>query len=157
MDCGLSATGLHYVVFVQSPNHVQLFATPWTAAHQAFLPLTVSRSLPGSRPLHWWCGPTISSSVTLFSFCLYYTAIKSHDLCFTVDTAIVEWLYFIFLLVQGGHFFLFFAHCQIMWQCYVTDLKVTHFNGKQTRWYKDRHCSNSPQLCTASFLHPSKL
>lgn len=51
-----------------------------------------------------------------------------------------------------------FAHCQIMWQCYVTDLKVTRFNGKQTWWYKDRHCSNFPQLCTTSFLRPpSKL
>ena len=30
----------------QSPSHVQLFTTPWTAAHQASLSLTVSRSLP---------------------------------------------------------------------------------------------------------------
>ena len=34
------------VVFVvQSLNHVQLFATPWTTAHQAFLPFTISWSL----------------------------------------------------------------------------------------------------------------
>ena len=33
------------VVVVQSPSRVQLFATPWTAAHQASLSLT-SRSLP---------------------------------------------------------------------------------------------------------------
>ena len=39
---------LYYVevVFVQSPSHVQLFATPWTAAHQAYLSLTISWSLP---------------------------------------------------------------------------------------------------------------
>ena len=30
---------------VQLLNHVQLFATPWTAAHQAFLSITNSRSL----------------------------------------------------------------------------------------------------------------
>ena len=27
------------------PNHVQLFATPWTAAHQASLSFTISQSL----------------------------------------------------------------------------------------------------------------
>ena len=31
---------------VQSISHVQLFATPWTTAHQAFLSITNSRSLP---------------------------------------------------------------------------------------------------------------
>ena len=30
---------------VQSLSHVQLFATPWTAAHQASLSLTISQSL----------------------------------------------------------------------------------------------------------------
>ena len=35
-----------YVVVVQSPSCVQLFATPWTAAHQASLSLSISRSLP---------------------------------------------------------------------------------------------------------------
>ena len=32
-------------VFVQSLSHVQLFATPWTAAHQASLSFTISQSL----------------------------------------------------------------------------------------------------------------
>ena len=32
-------------IVVQSLSHVQLFVTPWTAAHQASLSLTVSRSL----------------------------------------------------------------------------------------------------------------
>ena len=32
-------------VVVQSLGHVQLFATPWTAAHQASLSFTISRSL----------------------------------------------------------------------------------------------------------------
>ena len=34
------------VVVVQLPSHVQLFATPWTAAHQASLSLIASWSLP---------------------------------------------------------------------------------------------------------------
>ena len=33
-------------VVVQSPSHVQLFTTPWTAARQASLALTISWSLP---------------------------------------------------------------------------------------------------------------
>ena len=33
-------------ITVQLLSHVQLFLTPWTAAHQASLSLTVSRSLP---------------------------------------------------------------------------------------------------------------
>ena len=37
-------TGL--VVVVQSPSRVQLFVTPWTAARQASLSLTISWSLP---------------------------------------------------------------------------------------------------------------
>ena len=39
---------LHYHSFgsVQSLSHVQLFATPWTTAHQAFLSITYSRTLP---------------------------------------------------------------------------------------------------------------
>ena len=34
------------VIVVQLPSHVQLFATPWTAACQASLSLTISWSLP---------------------------------------------------------------------------------------------------------------
>ena len=34
------------IVVVQSPSHAQFFATPWTAACQAFLSLTISLSLP---------------------------------------------------------------------------------------------------------------
>ena len=35
-----------YTLVVQSQGRVQLFATPWTAAHQASLSLTISRSSP---------------------------------------------------------------------------------------------------------------
>ena len=34
-----------YLVVVQSPTHVQLFATPWTTAHQASLSFTIVQSL----------------------------------------------------------------------------------------------------------------
>ena len=36
---------LGFVVVVQSLSHVPLFVTPWTAAHQASLSITNSRSL----------------------------------------------------------------------------------------------------------------
>ena len=41
--------------------------TPWTAARQASLSITNSRSLSNSCPSSQWCHPTISSSVVLFS------------------------------------------------------------------------------------------
>ena len=65
-----------------------LFVNPWTAAHQAFLSITNSRSLlkliesvmPSNHltlccpllflPSSQWCPPTISSSVVPFSSCL---------------------------------------------------------------------------------------
>ena len=50
---------------VQSLSHVQLFATPWIAAHQASLSITNSRS-----SLKLTCHPAISSSVVPFSSCL---------------------------------------------------------------------------------------
>ena len=56
-------------VVVQLCTHVQLFVTPWTAAYQVSLSLTISQSLPKFIPLHWWCHPAISSSDALFSFC----------------------------------------------------------------------------------------
>ena len=38
-------------VIVQSLSCVQLFATPWSAAHQASLSFTISRSLDWKRPV----------------------------------------------------------------------------------------------------------
>ena len=35
-----------YLSSVQLPSRVQVFVTPWTAARQAFLSITNSRSLP---------------------------------------------------------------------------------------------------------------
>ena len=40
---------------------VWLFATPWTAAHQASLSITNSQVHPYLCPLSWWCHPAISS------------------------------------------------------------------------------------------------
>ena len=36
---------IYILLLVQLPSHVRLFATPWTAPHQASLSLTISRSL----------------------------------------------------------------------------------------------------------------
>ena len=55
---------------VQSLSHVQLFATPWTAARQASLSITNSRAYSNLCPLSRWCHPNISSSVFPFSLCL---------------------------------------------------------------------------------------
>ena len=49
---------------VQSLSHVRHFVTTWTAARQASLSITNSRS-----PLSRWCHPAISSSIVPFSFC----------------------------------------------------------------------------------------
>ena len=53
-----------------SLSRVQLFATSWSAAHQASLSIISSQSYSNSCPLSWWCHSTISSSATCFSFCL---------------------------------------------------------------------------------------
>ena len=39
-------TKFHYISSVQSLSRVQLYATPWTATHQASLSITNCRSLP---------------------------------------------------------------------------------------------------------------
>ena len=51
-------------------SHVRFFVTPWTTADQASLSITNSQSPPDPCPLSWWCHPTVSSSVVLFSSCL---------------------------------------------------------------------------------------
>ena len=57
-------------VVVQSLSPVHLFATPWTAACQASLSFTNSRSLLKLITLSQWCYLTSSSSVALLAFCL---------------------------------------------------------------------------------------
>ena len=51
----------------QSLSCVQLFATPWIAAHQASLSITNSTVHPDSCPSSQWCHPAISSCVVPFS------------------------------------------------------------------------------------------
>ena len=53
----------------RSLSHVLLFATPWTAAHQASLSFTVSWSLLKLLPIESMMPSTIASSVTPFSSC----------------------------------------------------------------------------------------
>ena len=46
-----------YVV-VQSLSCVRLFTTPWTAARQPSLTITISPSCSDSHLLSWWCHPS---------------------------------------------------------------------------------------------------
>ena len=50
-------------------SDVWLFATPWTAGHQASLSITISQSLLKFMSIELMI-PSISSSATLFLFCL---------------------------------------------------------------------------------------
>ena len=78
---------LAHNIVVQSLSHVWLFASPWTAAHQAPLSSTISRNLLRSGPLGQWCYVTISSSATPFSFCL--PSFPAHNRC---QWIFVEWV-----------------------------------------------------------------
>ena len=53
-------------VVIQSLSHVQLLATPWTAAHQSSLPSLSPKVCSYSCPLSHWCHPAIPSSVVPF-------------------------------------------------------------------------------------------
>ena len=57
------------VVVVHLRSWVWLFATPWTATPRLPCPSLLPRICSNSHLLSWWCNPTISSSVTLFSSC----------------------------------------------------------------------------------------
>ena len=54
---------------VPSFSHVQLFVTPWIAAHQASLSITNPGVHSDSYPSSRWCHLAISSSVVPFSSC----------------------------------------------------------------------------------------
>ena len=58
-----------WVSSVQSLSRVRLFATPWIAARQASLSITISRNLLNSCSSTGWYIPAISSSVVPFSSC----------------------------------------------------------------------------------------
>ena len=70
------------VVVVQSLSHVQLFATPWTAAHQASMSFCISQSLLKLMSIESMMPFNISSSVTLFSSCPQsFPASRSFPMC----------------------------------------------------------------------------
>ena len=78
----------HYsgLVVVQSLSHVWLFMTSWIAAYQAYLSFTISQSFSGWHPLSQWCYLTISSSATLFFFCLQsFPALESFPMSGSLD------------------------------------------------------------------------
>ena len=97
---------------------VQLFLTPWTAAHQASLSFTVSRVCSNSCPLSWWWHPTISSSATPFSCPQSFPASWSFP---------VSWYF-----TSGSYrFFDTFKKLQILENCYfdhiIKKISMHHF------------------------------
>ena len=60
-------TYIENYVFVQSLSRVQLFATPWTKAHQASCPSPSPGACSDSCASSQWCHSTISFSVIPFS------------------------------------------------------------------------------------------
>ena len=66
----LKVLQLSTCVVFQLQSHVQIFATPWTPARQSPRPSPPPGVHSSSGELNHWCHPTISSSATLFSFCL---------------------------------------------------------------------------------------
>ena len=59
-----------FLVQCKSLSHVRLFATPWTAAHQASQSITNSQSLLKFMAIESVMPSNISSSVIPFSFCI---------------------------------------------------------------------------------------
>ena len=58
---------MHVSAVVQSLHHIQLFATPWTAARQAPCPSPSPGAHSNSCPLRQLCHPNILPSVIPFS------------------------------------------------------------------------------------------
>ena len=90
-------------IVVQSLSRVQLFVTPWTAAHQASLSFTVSQSLLKLMCIASLCHPTISSSVVPFSYLYSFLASGWRSLVGCSpwgrkESDTTEWLHFHFSL-----------------------------------------------------------
>ena len=79
---------MNFVAVVQLLSCVQLFVTPWTAAHQASLSFTISQTCWNSRPSSWWCHPVISSSLVPYSFCLQSFSASGS---FPVSALLIRW------------------------------------------------------------------
>ena len=69
---GVISCFLECISSVQLLSPVQLFVTPWTAAHQASCRSQTPGAYPNWCPLSEWCHPTISSSVIPFSSCTQF-------------------------------------------------------------------------------------
>ena len=82
VDVNYSREMLHrwYISSVQLLSRVQLFATPWIAAHQASLFITNTWSLLNSCPFSQCSHPTISSSVIPFSHLQSFLASESFQM-----------------------------------------------------------------------------
>ena len=61
-----------YIVVVQWLSHVQLFATPWTAALQTSLSFIISRSLLSVMSIESVMLPNHLILCLYFSFCLHF-------------------------------------------------------------------------------------
>ena len=122
-----------FVVVVQSPSHVQLFAIQWTAACQAFLSIIISQSLPkfvfiasmmSSRHFIHWCPlllltlifPSIRNFSNESSVCIRRPKYWSFSFSFSpsseysgLSSLKIDW--FDLLAVQGTFRSLLQQHC----------------------------------------------
>ena len=117
-----SASNSHISVSVPLLTHVQLFATPWTAAHQASLSITNSQSLlklmsielvmPSSHLLicHPLLLPSVFPSIRIFSnesvLCIWWPKYWSFSFSINPSMNIQNWFPLgltglIFLLLKG--------------------------------------------------------
>ena len=68
VGCHFLLQNIH-IIRLSRFSHTQLFAAPWTAAHQDPLSFSSSRICSDSCPVSQWCYLTVSSSAVPF-FCL---------------------------------------------------------------------------------------
>ena len=91
----------NFVVIVQWLSHIRLFATPWTAAHQASLSFTISWSLlkltsvelvmPSNHFIPLLLLPSIFPSIRVFSFTLGSQSIEASASALVLSVNIQDW------------------------------------------------------------------
>ena len=121
-----------FVAVVQLVSRVQRFVTLWTAARQASLSITSSRSLLKLMSLSRWCHSTISCSVVPFSSCpQFFTEFKPGHLPVALTLDLIS---------------RFLSRCQVCAILVFSDARMAlgfHFSG-----------NSSPLCClSVSFLH----
>ena len=102
----ISMTFVNWISSVQSLSRVQLFVTPWIAAHQSSLSSPTPGVHPDSCPLSRWCHPAISSSVVPFSSCpqslpAYFTNLRIVDK--VLDWKLLNFLNFNFFICKNEY------------------------------------------------------